>query len=90
MATITIDKGKTLAIHVCSKVGNACDQPVVGSTTRAPTRPPPTGPTPKPDWRRTVIFIKKQTSPGEDLFVRGGVDHIRFPGTFPKFSISDI
>lgn len=29
----------------------------------------------KPDWKRTVIFMQGQTAPGQDLFLRGGVDH---------------
>jgi alpha-amylase len=27
------------------------------------------------DWQRTVIFIQAQTSSGQDMFVRGGIDH---------------
>ncbi len=27
------------------------------------------------DWRRTVIFIKGQTIAGQDMFIRGGIDH---------------
>jgi alpha-amylase len=27
------------------------------------------------DWQRTVIFIKAQTSSGQDMFARGGIDH---------------
>ena len=26
-------------------------------------------------WRRTVVFIEGETNPGQDMFVRGGVDH---------------
>jgi hypothetical protein len=28
-----------------------------------------------PDWRRTVVFIRGVTQPGQDLFVRGGIDY---------------
>jgi hypothetical protein len=28
------------------------------------------------DWKRTVIFIQKQTVVGQDLFIRGGIDHV--------------
>jgi alpha-amylase len=28
-----------------------------------------------PSGNRTVIFIQKQTNPGQDLFIRGGIDH---------------
>ncbi len=27
------------------------------------------------DWRRTLVFIRGETQPGQDLFVRGGIDH---------------
>jgi alpha-amylase len=27
------------------------------------------------DWQRTVIFIQAQTSSGQDMFARGGIDH---------------
>lgn len=27
------------------------------------------------DWQRTIIFIKAQTSSGQDMFIRGGIDH---------------
>eukprot|EP00487_Bulimina_marginata_P012134 TRINITY_DN8233_c0_g1_i1.p1 TRINITY_DN8233_c0_g1~~TRINITY_DN8233_c0_g1_i1.p1 ORF type:complete len:125 (-),score=14.57 TRINITY_DN8233_c0_g1_i1:144-518(-) len=27
------------------------------------------------DWQRTVIFISAQTQTGQDLFIRGGIDH---------------
>ncbi|WP_404829984.1 alpha-amylase [Shewanella glacialimarina] len=28
-----------------------------------------------PDWKRTVIFVQAQTQSGQDMFVRGGIDH---------------
>ncbi|HWV15864.1 MAG TPA: RICIN domain-containing protein [Cellvibrio sp.] len=27
------------------------------------------------DWQRTVIFISSETQPGQDIFLRGGIDH---------------
>lgn len=27
------------------------------------------------DWQRTVIFIQAQTASGQDMFIRGGIDH---------------
>ncbi|MGC3999422.1 MAG: hypothetical protein QM767_19070 [Anaeromyxobacter sp.] len=27
------------------------------------------------DWQRTVIFVQGQTADGQDLFIRGGIDH---------------
>lgn len=35
------------------------------------TTPPP----PPPGLQRTVIFIEQQTSVGQDMFIRGGIDH---------------
>ena len=32
-------------------------------------------PAPAPSVARTVVFIKATTSPGQDMFVRGGIDH---------------
>lgn len=32
--------------------------------------PPETG-----DWQRTLVFIKAETQSGQDMFVRGGLDH---------------
>src|SRR5262245_33823600 len=26
-------------------------------------------------WRRTVVFIQGETQPGQDMFLRGGIDH---------------
>jgi hypothetical protein len=33
-----------------------------------------------PSGNRTVVFIQKQTNPGQDLFIRGGIDHTVRPG----------
>lgn len=30
---------------------------------------------PEGDWQRTVIFIQAQTLSGQDMFIRGGIDH---------------
>ncbi|MBT0586271.1 alpha-amylase [Alteromonas oceanisediminis] len=27
------------------------------------------------DWQRTVVFVQAQTASGQDMFVRGGIDH---------------
>ncbi|XP_055893859.1 alpha-amylase-like [Biomphalaria glabrata] len=37
-------------------------------------------PTGQEDFQRTVIIIERQTNPGQDLFIRGGVDYARRPG----------
>lgn len=31
--------------------------------------------TPGDDWQRTVIFVQAQTASGQDMFIRGGIDH---------------
>ncbi len=33
------------------------------------------------DWQRTVVFIRWETRPGQDLFARGGLDHHRVRAT---------
>ncbi|WDE03255.1 alpha-amylase family protein [Thalassomonas viridans] len=33
------------------------------------------GEDPNEDWQRTVIFIQAETSSGQDMFIRGGIDH---------------
>ncbi|XP_037799098.1 alpha-amylase-like [Penaeus monodon] len=45
------------------------------TTTPGPTKPPITSGT-----ARTVVFIHKQTNPGQDLFIRGGIDSAHRPG----------
>ena len=42
--------------------------------TSCATEAPPTG------TSRTVIFVQKATSVGQDLFIRGGIDHTKRPG----------
>lgn len=32
-------------------------------------------PDPTEDWQRTVIFMQAQTLSGQDMFIRGGIDH---------------
>ncbi|XP_064105510.1 alpha-amylase-like [Macrobrachium nipponense] len=52
------------------------------SPTVDPSHTLPSGPTlpPVPGTARTVIFIHKITSPGQDLFIRGGIDSQHRPG----------
>ena len=40
----------------------------------------PTDPPITEGRKRTVIFVHKITQPGQDLFVRGGIDGSRRPG----------
>nr|APU94147.1 alpha-amylase [Sinonovacula constricta] len=51
-----------------------------GSVTQAPQQPVGTAPPAPAGWSRTVIMIEKQTQPGQDLFIRGGLDHNRHSG----------
>lgn len=41
-----------------------------------------------PNGNRTVIFIQKQTNPGQDMFIRGGIDHTVRPGCVEDASTS--
>lgn len=83
MAHVHLDNYEDPVLAVC--VGCDSDSPTpppVDPTTQGPTTKGPThGPTtkgttqtPMPGSHRTVIFIKKQTMPGQDLFIRGGFD----------------
>eukprot|EP00057_Strongylocentrotus_purpuratus_P027650 XP_011682124.1 PREDICTED: alpha-amylase 4N isoform X1 [Strongylocentrotus purpuratus] len=73
-----------LFIHV----GASKDGPIVAPTsdpnepTLVPTQGPTGGPQPTSPagWERTVIFIYKPTSNGQDVFVRGGIDHSKRSG----------
>ncbi|XP_071485033.1 alpha-amylase-like [Diadema antillarum] len=59
------------AIHVDARVGESSGDP--GS----PGNQDPgyeTGTVPY-GWARTVIFVRKETISGQDLFIRGGIDH---------------
>ena len=49
--------------------------PVVTAAPTVYTGPVPAG------YARTVIIIEKQTLPGQDLFIRGGLDHATHTGT---------
>lgn len=54
----------------------------IGTGTPGSTLPTTTGPTvpPMTGTQRTVVFIQKQTNPGQDLFIRGGIDSTVRPG----------
>jgi len=83
MASISIDASSEdpfVAIHVgaCAGCGNGG-----GGVTPGPTTPsgPTSAPTPPPEgYQRTVVQVMAQTMPGQDLFVRGGIDHDQRPG----------
>ncbi|XP_032776971.2 alpha-amylase [Daphnia magna] len=67
----TADSGPTSAPCTGSNCGvTTASPPVDGTCTQAP----PSG------TSRTVIFVQKATSVGQDLFIRGGIDHTKRPG----------
>lgn len=59
-ARIRVLPWTAVAIHVGAKVGGT---------------PPPPPPPPPGEAKRTVILIEGETQPGQDMFVRGGIDH---------------
>ncbi|PAA52154.1 hypothetical protein BOX15_Mlig014993g1 [Macrostomum lignano] len=75
------------AIHVeakagsgsCTGSGGGVEPPPETTTTPGPTQPPRTN-SPDREWRRTVVLVRKATAPGQNLFLRGGVDHERCNG----------
>lgn len=78
-AYFSIDTGDdpVAAIHVNARVGDSTGEPSEPSD----PKDPPSGPVDPPTgYQRTVIFMKKQTTTGQDLFVRGGIDHNRRTG----------
>ncbi|XP_046454250.1 alpha-amylase-like isoform X3 [Daphnia pulex] len=76
MAQISINNYEEPILAVCA---GGCGG---GGGTPGPTIPTTTGPTPPPmtGVQRTVVFVKKQTAPGQDLFIRGGIDSTVRPG----------
>jgi alpha-amylase len=76
MAQISIDNYEEPILAVCA---GGCGG---GGGTPGPTIPTTTGPTlpPMTGVQRTVVFVKKQTAPGQDLFIRGGIDSTVRPG----------
>jgi alpha-amylase len=76
MAQISIDNYEEPILAVCA---GGCGG---GGGTPGPTIPTTTGPTPPhmTGVQRTVVFVKKQTAPGQDLFIRGGIDSTVRPG----------
>ncbi|XP_050739705.1 alpha-amylase-like [Eriocheir sinensis] len=74
-AQITINNSEDPIFAIC--VGCDGSGPTIDpslTTTPGPTQPPVTG------QARTVVFVHKQTSVGQDLFVRGGIDSEHRPG----------
>ncbi|XP_022105490.1 alpha-amylase 1-like [Acanthaster planci] len=73
-AYFNVDTGDdpVAAIHTKAKVGDSSGSPVNPIDHINPGNP--TG------SQRTVIFIKKHTIIGQDLFIRGGIDHTKRGG----------
>ena len=68
-ANVKINNYEEPILAVCTDCSSGGSVGTPGST--LPTTPLPTL---GPGAKRTVIFIQKQTNPGQDLFVRGGID----------------
>lgn len=66
---ITVNANGTINLNVPSWDAMAihADAKIDGSVTPPP---PPPG-----DWQRTVIFVRAETASGQDMFIRGGIDH---------------
>lgn len=64
---ITVNANGTINLNVPAWDAMAihADAKIDGSVT-----PPPPG-----DWQRTVIFVRAETASGQDMFIRGGIDH---------------
>lgn len=54
--------------------GHVTSPPSHGSTVTHPNNVVTQG------WKKTVVFVHKITHPGEDLFIRGGLDEHRQQG----------
>ncbi|CAG5126335.1 unnamed protein product, partial [Candidula unifasciata] len=67
---IITEGGDQIAVPV---VTTGTQGPNVNPVTQGPTQAPWT-PSGSADYVRTVILIQKQTNPGQDLFIRGGID----------------
>ena len=64
-----------------SKIGSV--QPTAGPTSEpGPTEIPGTTLPPPEGMSRTVIFIKAQSAPGQDGFIRGGISHDHRTGNY--------
>ncbi|KAK4293347.1 hypothetical protein Pmani_033953 [Petrolisthes manimaculis] len=83
MVTVNGDGTAQISIHnyeepvfaicvACDGTGPTIDPSL--TTTPGPTKPPVSG------QARTVLFFHKETSVGQDLFVRGGIDEGHRPG----------
>ena len=78
---------KTAYCHLVHVLGGSTggesgseSHPIVTSGPDATTTAAGPRPTAPYGYARTVILMQKQTAVGQDLFIRGGLDHDRHPG----------
>ncbi|XP_054773707.2 alpha-amylase A-like [Lytechinus pictus] len=78
-AYITVPSGEDsmIAIHVGAMSGGNGGG---GYPSNPTSSPPGNNPTSPPGTSRTVIFIRKTTSTGQDMFVQGGISHEKRSG----------
>jgi len=62
--TVTVDANGSIALNIGSWEALAIHQ---GAKL--------TSETPNTDWQRTLVFIQATTESGQDMFIRGGIDH---------------
>ncbi|XP_055893860.1 alpha-amylase-like [Biomphalaria glabrata] len=74
--------GNHIAVSNNPDVGNPTTGHVVANTL------PPYTPSGSQNFKRTVIMIEKQTNPGQDLFIRGGIDYAHRAGCSASAALS--
>lgn len=85
MGSISINNYEEPILALCPSCPDLPPLPTSGPTASTPSTTPGSTlstaslPTLGPGVKRTVIFIQKQTNPGQDLFIRGGIDATRRP-----------
>lgn len=69
--TITVNSDSTINLNVAAWDAFAIHQDAKIEAVDCNT----TNSCPTDDWQRTVIFVQAQTASGQDMFIRGGIDH---------------
>ncbi|CAL1534471.1 unnamed protein product [Lymnaea stagnalis] len=68
--------GDSIVVPVVTDNPNSNPNPTNAPVVTGPTQTlPPYVPSGSEDFQRTVILVEKQTNPGQDLFIRGGIDY---------------
>jgi len=76
VAAIYLQRNPTAAPSaVATAIVNASTKDVVVDPQGSPNRLLNVNVVPTTDWRRTLVFIEGQTQSGQDMFIRGGIDH---------------